>query len=62
MLEIYVQPNSVIRRMTFSETMETLDIEGDEGGSMTADYGDVSAPPLHPDCRCYIRPRSVEGV
>jgi HK97 family phage portal protein len=34
-------------------------IGGAEGGSMSADYGDVSAPPLHPDCRCYIRPEDV---
>ena len=23
-------------------------------------YSDGSAPPLHPDCRCYIRPELVE--
>ena len=31
-------------------------IAGNNGKSMTADYGDVDAPPLHPNCRCYIRP------
>jgi HK97 family phage portal protein len=35
-------------------------IKGAEGGVMTADYGDVEAPPLHPDCRCYIRPENIE--
>ena len=27
--------------------------------SMTLDYGDVEAPPLHVNCRCYIRPEDV---
>jgi hypothetical protein len=25
---------------------------------MNADYGDIGGPPLHPDCRCYLRPRT----
>lgn len=25
----------------------------------TADYGDGNSPPLHPDCRCYLRPEDV---
>ena len=34
---------------------------GDEGSekTMTANYGDVSAPPLHPNCSCLIRPNDV---
>lgn len=34
---------------------------GDEGNekTMTASYGDVGAPPLHPLCSCLIRPDSV---
>jgi hypothetical protein len=34
-------------------------IMGTDGGVMTADYGDIEAPPAHPDCRCYIRPQDV---
>jgi HK97 family phage portal protein len=34
-------------------------ISGADGGIMTADYGDIGEPPLHPDCRCYIRPENV---
>jgi HK97 family phage portal protein len=34
-------------------------IVGKDGGSMTANYGDVEAPPVHPDCRCYIRPENI---
>ena len=34
-------------------------VEGGDGGTMTANYGDVGAPPLHPDCRCYIRPSEI---
>jgi HK97 family phage portal protein len=34
-------------------------IKGAEGGFMTANYGDIEAPPLHPDCRCYIRPEHI---
>ncbi len=39
------------------------DLEGtDEDGntvSMTADYADIENPPLHPNCRCYIRPEEI---
>jgi HK97 family phage portal protein len=34
-------------------------IEGANGKIMTAEYGDIEAPPLHPDCRCYIRPATI---
>jgi HK97 family phage portal protein len=34
-------------------------VAGTEGGLYTADYGDVDAPPLHPLCRCYLRPESI---
>jgi HK97 family phage portal protein len=34
-------------------------IGGADGGTMTADYGDIGNPPLHPDCRCYIRPNLI---
>jgi len=32
---------------------------GVDGGSMDADYGDIGGPPLHPDCRCYMRPGEI---
>ena len=31
----------------------------DTGQSLSLDYGDVGAPPLHVSCRCYIRPQDV---
>lgn len=34
-------------------------ITGAKGGTMTANYGDIEAPPVHPDCRCYIRPENI---
>jgi HK97 family phage portal protein len=33
--------------------------EGDEAKTMSLDYGDVSAPPLHVLCACFIRPQDV---
>lgn len=33
--------------------------EGDDAKTMSLDYGDVSAPPLHPLCACFIRPDTV---
>jgi hypothetical protein len=27
--------------------------------TMTANYGDVSSPPLHPLCSCFVRPQDV---
>lgn len=33
--------------------------EGSDGQVMTLDYDDVDAPPLHVDCRCYIRPEDI---
>lgn len=35
-------------------------ITGRDGGEMTFDYGSGEYPPLHPECRCYIRPESIE--
>lgn len=35
------------------------EVEGSEGKTMTLNYGDVGNPPLHPDCRCYIRPENI---
>jgi hypothetical protein len=34
--------------------------EGDSAQTMTVDYGDVGAPPLHPNCSCFARPEDVE--
>jgi HK97 family phage portal protein len=33
--------------------------EGSDGQVMALDYDDVGAPPLHVDCRCYIRPEDI---
>ena len=33
--------------------------EGDNAKTMSLDYGDVGAPPLHPHCNCLIRPDEV---
>jgi hypothetical protein len=35
-------------------------IIGTDGGVMTADYGDIEAPPIHVLCRCYVRPDIIE--
>lgn len=34
-------------------------LAGREGGKMEIDYSDVGNPPLHVDCRCYIRPEEI---
>lgn len=34
-------------------------VEGADGSTMEVDYTDVGYPPLHPDCRCYVRPSEV---
>lgn len=34
-------------------------IEGADGGTLTTDYAAVENPPLHPNCRCYIRPENI---
>jgi len=34
-------------------------LTGKNGGKMDIDYSDVGNPPLHPDCRCYIRPEEI---
>ena len=33
--------------------------EGDDAKTMSLDYGDVGAPPLHPNCLCVARPEDV---
>jgi len=35
-------------------------IEGRDGGEMSADYSSIEYPPLHPECRCYVRPDEIE--
>ena len=32
---------------------------GSDGGSLSVDYSDVGAPPLHPNCRCGLQPQEV---
>ncbi len=33
--------------------------EGRDGGKMDIDYSDIEAPPLHANCRCYVRPEEI---
>lgn len=33
--------------------------EGDDAQTMSLDYGDVSSPPIHPNCMCLLRPEDV---
>jgi len=37
-----------------------MDVEGNpQKVSMSLDYSDIGAPPLHVSCRCYIRPEEI---
>jgi hypothetical protein len=36
-------------------------IKGAKDGLMTLDYSDVETPPLHPDCRFYVRPGQISA-
>lgn len=40
------------------DTVEGTDTEG-QPVSISVDYASVEAPPLHPNCRCYIRPEDI---
>ncbi len=33
--------------------------QGSDGSTFDITYSDVETPPLHPDCRCYIRPEDI---
>jgi len=33
--------------------------QGDEGGTMALDYRAITVPPLHPNCRCFIRAEKI---
>lgn len=35
-------------------------VVGNDGKELSLDYDDVAYPPLHVDCRCYIRPETIE--
>ncbi len=35
-------------------------VVGSDGGTIEVDYSDIDYPPLHPNCRCYIRPVDIE--
>lgn len=35
-------------------------IPGSDGSSMSTDYRAIDVPPLHPNCRCFIRPEQIE--
>jgi HK97 family phage portal protein len=44
----------------FFDSGESLTVgDGDDSQTMSLDYGDVGAPPLHPNCMCFIRPEEV---
>jgi HK97 family phage portal protein len=44
----------------FLDAGQTVSVgDGDDAKTYTADYGDVSAPPLHPNCLCFLRPEEV---
>lgn len=34
-------------------------ITGRDGGSLSLDYRTIDVPPLHPSCRCFIRPEEI---
>jgi len=37
-----------------------VEVTGSEGGVMKTDYRAIDVPPLHPNCRCFIRPEAIE--
>jgi hypothetical protein len=44
----------------FFNNGDSLTVEdGDSSKTMSLDYGDVSAPPLHPLCACFLRPEDI---
>lgn len=44
----------------FMDSGQTLSVgEGDDVKTYTADYGNVGAPPLHPNCSCFVRPEDI---
>ena len=34
-------------------------VQGSDGSTLEVSYDHVGAPPLHPDCRCYVRPEEL---
>lgn len=36
------------------------ELVGSEGGKMVLDYRAIDVPPLHPNCRCFIRPEKID--
>jgi hypothetical protein len=51
--------NGILRKNFFDPGAA---IGGADGGSMSADDVDIGGhrrPPLHPDCRCYLRPEEI---
>lgn len=35
-------------------------VEGTDGSVMKVDFAEIDAPPLHVNCRCYIRPENID--
>lgn len=42
---------------TFFDRGDTM--TGADGGELDLSYANVESPPLHPNCRCYIRPEEI---
>ena len=35
-------------------------VEGSDGTTMVTDYRSIDVPPLHTNCRCFVRPETIE--
>lgn len=35
-------------------------VNGSDGSTMVTDYRSIDVPPLHPNCRCFIRPETIK--
>lgn len=36
-----------------------VEVMGSEGGVRKTDHRAIDVPPLHPNCRCFIRPEAI---
>lgn len=36
-------------------------ITGSKGGTLDLDYRAIDVPPLHPNCRCFVRPETIDA-
>lgn len=37
------------------------ELEGEDGGTLVLDYESIQGPPLHPNCRCSLQPKLMDG-